>query len=193
MALGVFYTTVNPGGSAVTNPPDWTFIDAVYFCMATMSSVGYGDLTLSSSKHNFDVIFALLGLTVFASLPSTLSRGYYAGRDSFVSTIPAVLPRSWCAYIARNNLKWDDLDKRTEALGLFTILYVGFILLHTASAFIYVHLLGWSFSSAFYHCVITATTIGYGDVSVSTQSARAFACVHMLLSVVYVRRPIAVR
>ena len=39
------------------------------------------------------------------------------------------------------------------------------------------------FGTAFYHCVVTATTVGYGDVALTTQAARAWASFHILVSV----------
>lgn len=39
------------------------------------------------------------------------------------------------------------------------------------------------FFTAFYHCVITATTVGYGDVNISAPWARRWAYVHILVSV----------
>ena len=41
-----------------------------------------------------------------------------------------------------------------------------------------------SFGSAFYLCIVTATTVGYGDVGVSDdEGKRLFASVHILYSV----------
>ena len=42
---------------------------------------------------------------------------------------------------------------------------------------------GLDFGSAFYHCMITTTTVGYGDVAMSTPEARLFACFHIIVSV----------
>jgi len=42
-----------------------------------------------------------------------------------------------------------------------------------------------AFPTALYHCAITSTTVGYGDVELTTQSARAWACVHMMFSVAW--------
>lgn len=39
------------------------------------------------------------------------------------------------------------------------------------------------YGEAFYHCIITATTVGYGDVTLSTQAARMWASAHILISV----------
>ena len=40
-----------------------------------------------------------------------------------------------------------------------------------------------NFATALYHCFITATTVGYGDAKLTTQSAKLFACVHIVVSV----------
>ena len=41
-----------------------------------------------------------------------------------------------------------------------------------------------SFGLAMYHCLVTATTVGYGDVSLTSTSSRLAACFHIVLSVV---------
>ena len=39
------------------------------------------------------------------------------------------------------------------------------------------------FGEALYHCMITTTTVGYGDVPISTREGRLFACFHIIVSV----------
>ena len=45
---------------------------------------------------------------------------------------------------------------------------------------------GWTFGDALYHCVITATTVGYGDMSITTQGGRLWAGFQIFISVVLV-------
>ena len=52
-----------------------------------------------------------------------------------------------------------------------------------ASAAVFQALLGIDFGTALYHCLVTATTVGYGDVAMSTSAARLFACLHIVVSV----------
>ena len=57
-------------------------------------------------------------------------------------------------------------------------------LVQLASAAIYAALIpDLSFGTALYHCFVTASTVGYGDVAISTPEARLFACLHIVVSV----------
>ena len=56
--------------------------------------------------------------------------------------------------------------------------------LQLVSAAIYTYVEDWDFGIAFYHCMVTATTVGYGDVVLSDKGGtRIWASVHILLSV----------
>ena len=54
------------------------------------------------------------------------------------------------------------------------------------SAAVFCAIEGWDFGSALYHCIVTATTVGYGDVSIGSPSGQYFATFHMIFSVVLV-------
>ena len=57
------------------------------------------------------------------------------------------------------------------------------IVLQLVSAGIFLYIEGWDFGTAMYHCMVTATTVGYGDVSIETNGGRMWAFVHILISV----------
>jgi len=56
-------------------------------------------------------------------------------------------------------------------------------IIQLASALIFTQLEDMQYHEAFWHCMVTATTVGYGDVSISTQSGRLFAGFHIAVSV----------
>ena len=61
---------------------------------------------------------------------------------------------------------------------------VGFVLFNAFSARIFQALeVDWAFHDAFYHCMMTSTTIGLGEYAPTSQAGRGFAIVHILLSV----------
>eukprot|EP00966_Prymnesium_polylepis_P129516 2995097-Prymnesium_polylepis.1 len=50
-------------------------------------------------------------------------------------------------------------------------------------AAIFTQLESWSLWKAFYHCMVTATTVGYGDIKIKTRDGKMWAIVHILWSV----------
>ncbi len=56
---------------------NWSYLDALYFTTATMSTVGYGDLvpTTSSSKI-FSIVFMIFGIGLFLFAASSIAEYY---------------------------------------------------------------------------------------------------------------------
>ena len=52
----------------------WSIIDALYFCVTTMSTVGFGDLTPTTPVSKiFTIIFSLISIGVFVGVASKLA------------------------------------------------------------------------------------------------------------------------
>ena len=53
----------------------WSYVDALYFCVMTMSTVGYGDLTPTTNLSKiFTIVYALISIGVFVAMASKLAR-----------------------------------------------------------------------------------------------------------------------
>ena len=60
----------------VNSEPDWSIVDAIYFCIVTMSTVGYGDLSPSTKGTKLFTIFMIfIGiLVVFSQVAALINR-----------------------------------------------------------------------------------------------------------------------
>lgn len=179
IALGSYYGVA----CAVLCPSmGWTAIEAIYFATATLSTVGYGDLTVRprAAERLFALALIFVGILVIAvrltAVVTLLTDRYeHWARRKLAFLFPvadvdahgrAILPPS-LVYYPKNLL---------PSLLLNTVLQL-------ASAALFMQIEGWGFGSALYHCLVTATTVGYGDQRISTPGGRALAVVHILLSV----------
>jgi len=166
----------------------WTYIDCLYFMSATMSTVGYGDFSPSTSLSRVVTVFAILVGILYAfptlgnallavTLPITrkgravLEAAYPQQKVDLDGdgAIEFTIPRHWTIYYSKNLLP--------------SVLLNLVIQMISAAIFVTVEP-GWTYGVAMYHCLVTATTVGYGDVAITTQDGRLWAVVQMLASVV---------
>jgi voltage-gated potassium channel len=57
----------------------WSYIDALYFCVMTMSTVGYGDLVPTSNLSKiFTMVYAVISIGAFVAMVSKLAKAMLA-------------------------------------------------------------------------------------------------------------------
>ena len=82
-ALTLLLLTLVAGATAFYRHCErWTVFDSLYFCVMTISTIGYGDLvpTTAVSKA-FTIVYAILGIGLFVSFVSKLVVSLMQGRD----------------------------------------------------------------------------------------------------------------
>lgn len=178
-----------------------TFIDALYFCMVTMSTVGYGDFSpTTTGSRVFTGFYILIGISVvFSRLANSLHGMLQAVESRCLSFLDRFDVTAQVSGHLDNGISGEEVDldhdgkadfvrpPRAITFWLQRLSFSVFILilLQVVSAFGFWAVDEMSYGAAFYHCFVTATTVGYGDISLTTQKARLFAIFHIGVSVAW--------
>jgi len=178
-----------------------TFIDALYFCMVTMSTVGYGDFSpTTTGSQVFTCFYIIIGVSVvFSRLASSLSGMLEAFEKRCMSFLDRWDKSADVSGHVKQGFSGREVDIDDDGKAdfvepppaiVFWLQKVSFsvfilILVQVVSAFGFWALDEMSYGDAFYHCFVTATTVGYGDISLTTQGSRLFAIFHIGVSVAW--------
>ncbi|GFP94899.1 two pore potassium channel c [Phtheirospermum japonicum] len=139
-------------------------VDALYFCVVTMCTIGYGDITPNSTATKlFSITFVLIGFGFIDIL------------------LTGVL--SYMLDLQENYLKGRMRIRMKVALALGVVV----ICIGVGVAFMrFVERLDWL--DSFYLSVMSVTTVGYGDRVFNSLAGRVFASVWLLVSTLAVAR-----
>lgn len=153
-------------------------VDALYLCIVTMTTVGYGDLVPQSVPGKLlACAFVFLGMALVGLVLSKAA-------DYLVEKQESLMVR---ALHMREKLGPSDIMKEIETnksrykfisalVFLLVLIISGTIFLTCVEKL--------EFIDAFYCVCCTITTLGYGDRSFSTEGGRVFAVVWILMSTI---------
>lgn len=159
-------------------------VDALYFCIVTMCTIGYGDITPDSAVTKlFSIMFVLVGfgfidilLTGMVSYVLDLQENYLLRT---IKDRGAQDTRSYIVDVKKGRMR--IRMKVSLALGVVVIcIGVGVAVMH------FVERLDWL--DSLYLSVMSVTTVGYGDRAFHSLGGRIFALIWLLVSTLAVAR-----
>lgn len=160
-------------------------VDALYFCIVTMCTIGYGDITPSTPFAKlFSITFVLFG---FGFLDILLSSMVSYVLDLQESLLLSSIKTHQTGNSTRNYLV--DVKKGRMRIRMKVGLALAVVLVCIglgAAVLRFVEALGWL--DSFYLSVMSVTTVGYGDRAFKTMTGRLFASVWLLVSTLAVAR-----
>ncbi|RLN89860.1 hypothetical protein BBJ28_00020961 [Nothophytophthora sp. Chile5] len=191
----------------------WSVVDAVYYAMVIVTTVGYGDVVpVTTAGKTFTIFFSLYGIFTIGVALGQLASWFVQRQKSItkmatkkllssvdnaaaVATVPAAVKGKVEAVgvmsASRTNMKAKDWRPQwTRALcsrSNMAILHAFVpIVVSLAAGLIVGAIEGWPVLDCFYYTVITITTVGFGDLSPKSEAARIFAIFYLPLAVVTV-------
>ncbi|XP_044496794.1 two-pore potassium channel 3-like [Mangifera indica] len=160
-------------------------VDALYFCIVTMCTIGYGDITPNTvATKLFSILFVLVGFGFVDILLSGMVTYVLDLQESnLLKTIKGADDKETrSSYIV--DVKKGRMRIRMKvalALGVVVLcIGVGVAVMH------FVEKLGWL--DSFYLSVMSVTTVGYGDRAFRSLAGRIFASIWLLVSTLAVAR-----
>uniref|UniRef100_A0A166H0N8 EF-hand domain-containing protein n=3 Tax=Daucus carota subsp. sativus TaxID=79200 RepID=A0A166H0N8_DAUCS len=151
-------------------------LDSIYFCVVTMTTIGYGDLVPDTVLAKLlACVFVFSGMALVGYVLSKVA-DYILEKEGnlFFKTINASDMFDPTDIAADNNKS--RLKFFTTLTILLILVFVGTLFLHKVE--------GLDLFDAFYCVCTTMTTLGYGDKSFSTGGGRLFAIFWMLTSTI---------
>ncbi|GAB2224744.1 hypothetical protein Droror1_Dr00005514 [Drosera rotundifolia] len=153
-------------------------LDAIYFCIVTMTTVGYGDLVPSTTLAKLlACLFVFTGMAVVGILLSRAADYLVQKQEVLLAKAihlrGKVAPSEILKEVETNKTKYKVVMTMVTMLALVV---VGTLVLTVVEKMKVV--------DAFYCVCTTITTLGYGDESFSTQGGRLFAVFWILSSTI---------
>jgi potassium channel subfamily K, other eukaryote len=183
----------------------WTAIDAVYFAVATLTTVGYGDLyPRSHTGKVFTCFFVYIGIGMIAAALSYLLNVMMESHgDSMKDRMAAEVSLEEAKAERKKKAFWKKM-KSAGLIILVTFIGTFYMWANESEAWAmskycskwdgsgdcveHSRTSGGRFLDSFYMSCITMTSVGYGDFSPGTQNGRLFAIFWILLGTLVVAK-----
>ena len=154
------------------------FLDALYFCVVTMTTVGYGDLVPKSSTAKLLACFYVFTGMALGGLILSKAADYIVEKQEIL-VVKAMYKGGKAGPVELHKEFQTDKTKYKFMLAVAI-----FLLLMTAGTIVLYYVENLDFVDALYCVCSTVTTLGYGDKSFSTTVGRTFSVFWILSSTI---------
>ena len=202
IALGLVFGYVGMGVGFYSSVTGWSPLEALYFVVVTLTSVGYGDLVPTGDDVRlFTALYILLGVGILGT-----ALGEVVSSLLNVDATPAGRVIKWLSGAGQSTQEGggeggdakpgvESQSEMDQLMGgesaqetlIKTLTSVGACLALGSVAFYWLEP-GITPVQAFYNAVVTSTTVGYGDLTPTTPQAQAFVCAYALFGTILLAR-----
>ncbi|CAL5194924.1 unnamed protein product [Lathyrus oleraceus] len=184
LSIGVVIYSFNTNNfSGIETHP---VVDALYFCIVTMCTIGYGDIApLTPMTKLFACVFVLVGFGFIDILLSGLVNFVLDLQENTILTGLQMGARD--GFSARDYIV--DVAKGRMRIRLKVGLALGVVVLCIGvGSLVLCFVEGLNWVDSVYLAVMSVTTVGYGDRAFTTLPGRLFAAIWLLFSTLMVAR-----
>lgn len=167
----VFYIIVSAFYCSVE---DWGILESIYFITVTICTVGYGDYTPKSDGSKvFTMFIIIIGIIFVFSIINDFTE-YIVDYARQQGKLLRKKTAQELFIITQD--KYRFVRKRIyPLLSLMSVVLLGAVVMQGIEDF--------SFIQSLYFCVVTTTTVGYGDLTPTRDASRIFLIFYIPISV----------
>lgn len=168
--------------------PDLGYGASLYFCVVSVLTIGFGDITPnSSSSRVFSLLFSLVGVILMGLVIAMIRQVLHNTNKPIILWHRMEVERKICLeIIKKGNIKINPDDSfkimrriehksklEQESLSLFATMLVFFVYWFIG-AVIFMYTESWLYFDGIYFCLLCLITIGYGDLTPHSALGRVF-------------------
>eukprot|EP00978_Attheya_sp_CCMP212_P023386 scaffold71562_cov60-Attheya_sp.AAC.2 len=185
---------------------DWSIVDSIYFAVVMFTTIGYGDMSPSTQASQlFTIFFALYGIVILGLFLGIMGEVLVEAQQGAVKAVRERAQKRMMEMFSHENdasagarasaiLESEDDDtvkEEEENVENHLCIDIHKALVRMApilssvvvAALLIGHAEGWTIITSLYYCVITSTTVGFGDEAPQKEWVRIVAIFFMPVAV----------